>query len=276
MPVNASGIGRFEVFNSWFSKNRFIGKSIGTFASMRSQYYHSKIVAHGETPDYTCLVLAPMEYTNSPDMTPPDYNGALEYAHKRLIRELLPILRYHNLHHTFAEVLPAATLLAGRVGVIECDIQLLQVAAAFHDIGWIVRGEGHEYIGVEICKQFLPTVGFSGVQINRISGMIMATRLPQSPQNELEELLADADMFTLGSDDFWPRNADLRYETVALGDVVSDKEWYQSQLEFLQIHQYHTAVAQDERDLRKKAIISELHLYVAQDGRLNGPTANHP
>jgi uncharacterized protein len=235
-----------------------------------------EIVAHGEASDYTCLILAPMEYTNNPVMTPPDYNGALEYARKRLIGELLPILRYHNLHHTFGEVLPAATLLADRVGVIEGDLQLLQIAAAFHDIGWIVRREGHENIGVEICKQFLPTFGFSGVQINRISGMIMATRLPQSPQNELEEILADADMFTLGSDDFWPRNADLRYEMEALGDVVSDKEWYQSQLEFLQIHQYHTVVAQNDRDLRKKANIAELRLYVAQDGRLNGPTANHP
>ena len=217
-----------------------------------------------------------MEYTDNPVMKPPDYNGALEYARKRLIGELLPILRYHNLHHSFGEVLPAALLLADQVGVAEDDLKLLQVAAVYHDIGWIVQGEGHEKIGVEICKQSLPTFGFSAEQIRRIAGMIMATRLPQSPHNILEEILADADMFTLGSDDFWPRNADLRYELEALGDAVSDKEWYQSQLEFLEIHQYHTVVARNERDLRKKAYIAELRHYVAQEGRLNGPTINNP
>jgi predicted metal-dependent HD superfamily phosphohydrolase len=217
-----------------------------------------------------------MEYTNYPHMNPPDYNGALEYARKRLIGELLPILRYHNLHHSFGEVLPAALLLADQIGIVKGDLQLLQVAAAYHDIGWIVQGEGHEIISVEICKQSLPAFGFSGAQINRIAGMIMATRLPQSPHNILEKILADADMFTLGSDDYWPRNADLRYELEALGDAISDKEWYQSQLEFLQIHQYHTVVAQNERDLRKRAHIAELRLYVAQDGRWNGPTINPP
>ena len=60
-----------------------------------------------------------MEYTDNPVMKPPDYNGALEYARKRLIGELLPVLRYHNLHHSFGEVLPAALLLANQVGVAE-------------------------------------------------------------------------------------------------------------------------------------------------------------
>jgi hypothetical protein len=38
-----------------------------------------------------------MEYTSIPDMKPPECKGALEYARKRLIGELLPILRYQNL-----------------------------------------------------------------------------------------------------------------------------------------------------------------------------------
>ena len=97
--------------------------------------------------------------------------------------------------------------------------------------------------------------------------MILATRLPQSPQNELEMILADADMFTLGSKDFWPRNADLRFEVEALGDSISDEEWYKSQLEFLQIHQYHTANARKERDLQKEQYISELGLFLSHDGQ---------
>jgi len=215
-----------------------------------------------------------MEHSNNPEMPPPDYIGAHEYAHKRLTDELLHCLHYHNVYHSFGEVLLAVLFLANQVGIVESDLQLLKVAAAFHDIGWVVQGNGHENIGVEICSHILPAFSFSGMHIYRNSGMIPATRLLQTPQNELEEILADADMFTLGSDDFWPRNSDLRYEIEALGEIVSDKEAYQSQLDFLKIYQYHTIAAQKARDHQKKEYIAELSRPVSQNGRLDGPAVD--
>ncbi len=114
------------------------------------------------------------------------------------------------------------------------------------------------------------------MHIYRISGMILATRLPQSPENQLEEILADADMFTLGSDDFWSRNNDLRFEREGFDEVVSDEEWYQSQLDFLKIHQFHTIAAQKTIDRQKKAYIAELSRYVSQNGRRDGQDPDRP
>lgn len=201
-------------------------------------------------------------------MNMPDFSAAIDHARKRLDTELPAYLHYHNVHHTFGEVMPAAMKFAGHLKIAEMDIRLLRVAAAFHDIGWIVRGMGHEAIGVEICQKVLPGYGFSKDQLDMIAGMIMATRLPQAPQNTVEEILADADMRTLGSADFWPRNNDLRYEMEALSSPVPDRAWYESQLEFLLDHRYHTTVARRLLGPTKQHYIDQLRRYIAHEGQV--------
>jgi len=163
--------------------------------------------------------------------------------------------------------MPASMRLASHLKIAENEIRLLRVAAAFHDIGWIVEGMGHEAIGVEICQETLPGFGFSDNQLEVIAGMIMATRLPQSPHNILEEILADADMQTLGSDDFWSRNSDLRYEMEALSSIVPDRAWYESQLEFLVEHRYHTAIARKLFGPTKKHYIEQLRRFLVNEGQ---------
>ena len=63
-----------------------------------------------------------MEHSNNPEIPPPDYIGAHEYAHKRLTDELLHCLHYHNVYHSFGEVLPAVLFLANQVGIVESDL----------------------------------------------------------------------------------------------------------------------------------------------------------
>ena len=192
-------------------------------------------------------------------MTQPDIQNAIRYARERMSHELPSHLTYHHLGHTFDDVLPAALRFAAMSNVDAEEMDLLSVAAAFHDIGWIVQGDGHEAIGVEIVHRILPSFGFTSEQIQKISGMIMATRVPQEPQNLLEEILVDADLDVLGRDDFWPRNHDLRTELAARGVVMSDLEWYLSQFNFMEEHSYFTAAAETLRGSAKKHYASEIH-----------------
>ena len=90
-----------------------------------------------------------------------DYAGAVAYALNRLRTELPPKLHYHNVMHTEGDVLPAAVRLAELSGLPEADIHLLEVAAAFHDLGQIRTVLGHELIGAEIVSDVLPRYGFS-------------------------------------------------------------------------------------------------------------------
>jgi len=169
-------------------------------------------------------------------MPDPDYDGAIAYAIARLRQELPAHLTYHNLWHTQAGVIPAARRLARLSQISPDDVRLLEVAAAFHDVGTIHRLQGHEIISARITAQQLPQFGFSNTQIEAIMGMIMATRLPQSPRTLLEEILADADLDVLGRPDYFERNQALRQERAAMGSVQSERDWFKDQLVFYRHH----------------------------------------
>ena len=182
----------------------------------------------------------------------PNYTQAITFALDRLRSELSPKLTYHNLWHTVDEVLPGSARIAQLTGVSEDDLHLLEVAAAFHDIGFTEAYANHEIVGARIVAQVLPNFGFDPQQIERIMGMIIATRLPQSPRNLLEEILADADLDTLGREDFLSRNEALRQEWVNYGRETPLEQWYEGQLAFLKSHRYFTSAARMLRNEMKK------------------------
>jgi len=173
----------------------------------------------------------------------PDYDQVSQYATALLEQELPPQRVYHNLTHTRDEVLVAAERLAAMERIDGEELLLLRTAAWFHDLGFIQNGDGHEAIGAEIAAQVLPRFGYQPEHIAAIQGMIMATRLPQSPVNLLEQIIADADLDLLGCEEFVRRNHDLRAEMASFGQAMSDEAWYTSQIDFLQSHRYFTPSA---------------------------------
>lgn len=191
-------------------------------------------------------------------MNRPDYDGAVEYAFNRMAKELAPELQYHGIMHTFDHVLPAAMRLAAQYKLEQAESELLRVAAAFHDIGWICNGAEHEKTGVKIIREVLPSFGFRNDQIERIAGIIMVTKPPQKPHDLLGEIMVDADLDVLGREDFWLRNHDLREELASHGQQMSDEEWCLNQLEFLQSHCYFTDAAKMLREEGKQKHIEEL------------------
>jgi len=183
-------------------------------------------------------------------MTPsyPDYASAVAYALNRLRTELPSWLFYHNVQHTEGDVLPTAVRLARLSNLSERDLHLLEVAAAFHDLGQIRTSLGHELIGMEIMSGVLPGFGFGPGQIERVSGMILATRLPQTPLNEEQALLCDADLDSLGRADFFATSKALWQERAACGMVIGWQTWLENQHRFLTDHRYFTSAARDLRD----------------------------
>ncbi len=186
-------------------------------------------------------------------MKQPDFEQARRYALERLEQELSLQLVYHSLWHTRDDVAPAAERLAALEGVTGEDLLLLKTAAFYHDIGFIERRVDHEEAGARIAAEVLPGFGYNPMQIELIRGMILATKVPQSPTTRLEQILADADLDVLGREDvFLLRLQNLRDELAAFGVVMTDEEWYNAQLKFLQAHRYFTPAARSLRDTQKK------------------------
>ena len=137
-------------------------------------------------------------------------------------------------------------------------------AAYFHDLGYTEQHDEHELVSARIASEVLPRFGFSELQVQAIKNMILATRLPQSPHNLCAEILADADLDILGTDEMFKRNSDLRRELEFVGKRFSDNEWFQNQLQFLTDHNYFTDSTSKLRNSGKLRNIQKLKEILIQ------------
>jgi HD superfamily phosphodiesterase len=169
---------------------------------------------------------------------------------KKLKNELPQHLTYHSVRH-IKDVYDSCKLLAASEGVSGIALKLLLTAALFHDSGFLYQPKNHEKTSCEIARKYLPEFGYSKEQIESICSMIMATRLPQSPKNKLEEILADADLDYLGRDDFFEIGNKLYDELCLYGILNTEEEWNKLQLGFLESHHYFTESAIKLRQQKK-------------------------
>jgi predicted metal-dependent HD superfamily phosphohydrolase len=166
---------------------------------------------------------------------------------QRLERELSPNYLYHSIEHTRDDVLIAAERLARMENVGGEDLLCLRTAVCFHDIGYIDRPDDHEERSAQIADDVLPRFGYSPAQTALIHQLIIATRLPTNPQSLLEAIIVDADLDSLGRDDFLRVSLNLRRELNAQGVNPTDEAWFKRQVDFLQAHRYYTTSAQTLR-----------------------------
>jgi uncharacterized protein len=197
-------------------------------------------------------------------MNDDSFQLATKYALSQLKQKLSPELTYHNYAHTRDEVLPAARVLARLSGLSADETRLLEIAAAYHDLGYADNPTEHEQLGAEIAGKVLPEFGFSPEDIRVIQGMILATKLSARPKTLAEAVLVDADLSILGLENFYKRSFDLREELAARGQSYTDLEWINVQLKFLERHSYTTQAAQDTLTAGKQNNIARLRRLLAQ------------
>ena len=155
-------------------------------------------------------------------------------------KKLNPLFVFHNLKHT-KQVVNAAREIAKHYQLNDEDQFVLLLAAWFHDTGYSAGlAEEHEKESIMLASNFL--LQHTDIEIvRRVALCIQATRPPQSPQNLVEKIMCDADLYHLGTNRFRRMNHRLKKEQQAyyLKDI-SKKEWSQCNIGFLESHQYFT------------------------------------
>lgn len=190
-----------------------------------------------------------------------DYSKAKSYIVKKLNLDLSSDLYYHGFHHT-VDVLNATKLIIEFEGIQGEDVELLKTAALFHDCGFLRQYKNHEEVGCEIAREVLPGYGYTEEHMQKIYGMIMATKVPQSPKNKLEEIICDADLDYLGRDDFEYIAATLYRELKENSLIQSEEDWNRLQLKFLTQHKYFTPYALRLREPKKQKHIETIRKIV--------------
>lgn len=186
----------------------------------------------------------------------------IEFYNKNIGAEYV----FHDVQHV-KNVVEAVQLIGKACGVNGRQLELLQMAAWFHDTGYIEGAEGHEERSCKFAVEFFSKHQVLEQELDVITRCIMATKLPFKPKDLVEEIICDADLSHLGKDIYWDRCGRLRQELLMTRSILmSEQEWLQFEIDFMSNHQYFTKEAAELYQKRKLKHIKQLR---KQHQRLN-------
>lgn len=173
---------------------------------------------------------------------------------RQLFRDKLPKhYYYHNSNHT-VEVVDTARIIALNSGLSDTETESVLIASWFHDSGLTKVYKGHEDISALLAKSFLSEISHPSKLIDLIATIILATKMPHSPQNILEEIISDADISHMGKDIFDERSLQLRKEWEAVYNrTYTEEEWLKINIEFMEENHFYTEYCKKNlNDIRLK------------------------
>ncbi len=187
---------------------------------------------------------------------------AIDFIVKKLRKELPDDLTYHSVDHTVG-VIDNAITIGKAEGLNESEMDLLLIAAAFHDSGFLIEYDNHEENGCKLLEQYAPEFGMDDEEVKVVQRMIMSTKIPQSPETKLERILCDADLYYLGGKRYEEITQRLYEELKAHGIQMNIDQWVDTQIDFLSRHKYWTEHSKKHRKAGKMRILRGLKNLVS-------------
>ena len=180
-------------------------------------------------------------------------DAAKSFALDYLMNFVGPEYQFNNLARTL-DVFQTVSILAINEEITSKEMDLLQTAALFHNLGIHKNYFIPEAESIKIIKETLPGFDFKANDVKYICKLIAETNTAYPPTSKSGKLLCDAITDYLGRDDYFDLLEGLRKELEECGIKRSfDQEWYLNQLDYLEKHRYYSSTAINYR----------------QDGKLN-------
>ena len=185
-----------------------------------------------------------------------------DYAKNLLKDKLSSAYTYHNLDHTI-QVVDKIKILAKEENISPEDTENLLLAGWFHDLGYVDDADNHEEESRKIASDFLKQHRFPEERIAKIGELILATDKFYKPKNHLEEVIKDADLYHLASDDYFRICENLRQEIKEVHHQKFSKlKWAELNITFFAKHQFYTKFAkenwQPEKEKNVEKILSSI------------------
>ena len=167
------------------------------------------------------------------------------YAKNLLKDKLSSAYTYHNLDHTI-QVVDKIKILAKEENISPEETENLLLAGWFHDLGYVDNADNHEEESRKIASDFLKQHQFPEERIAKIGELILATDKFYKPKNHLEEVIKDADLYHLASDDYFRICENLRQEIKEVHHQKFSKlKWAELNIVFFSKHQFYTNYAKE-------------------------------
>lgn len=163
-----------------------------------------------------------------------------------LLKKKLPEgVLYHSEDHA-RRVATAVEEIGKAEGLSEEELILAKIGAWMHDIGFTESYHDHETTSAKIASAFLKGKGIEKDKIKLVTEAILATRIPQEPNDNISRVLCDADMYHLTKDDYFEQANLMREEMKLCKAFDLDKvEFDRISLLFFNQHQFKTKYGQD-------------------------------
>lgn len=180
-----------------------------------------------------------------------------------MLDDLPEYLRYHTKEHT-EDVFHEAILFGIHDGLGEKELEKIAVAAAWHDIGFLIKQNNNEAAAVSLFERevFLSNLDY----VNDVKKMIMDTKL-EITENGPEILmkhntsayLLDADVSNFGRPDFKDKmNLIAEESKMDLNNKEIKIKFLKFTLTLLKNQNWHTNAARELRQEQKMINIAEL------------------
>lgn len=191
---------------------------------------------------------------------------AKQYVSVLLTSELSDKCLFHTINHTL-EVLNNAEVIATYCKLNGEELNLLRLAALFHDVGYVDSYDDHESYSAKRAREYLEIRMDDEQSISQIERAILSTKVPQSPEDKISKMLCDADLMNLTFDDYFEQIDLMRMEWEQVGNTkISRQQVYINTLKFFQTHQYHSRYGkeilqpkkeQTERKIKDKVFVNK-------------------
>lgn len=171
---------------------------------------------------------------------------------------------YHTLSHT-QDVVKNALFIGSKENLPKDKMNILRVAAWFHDVGYIKTYKGHEAASAEMADKFLERQGVDENSRASVAESILATAFPQNPESWIAKVLCDADFMHLGQENYFEQAEKLRQEQKNAGIRKMKKtEFDQESVKLFEEHSWHTTFCKNNLDESKRRNFKILKKRIAK------------
>lgn len=179
---------------------------------------------------------------------------------------------YHNVDHAKDVAIEALAL-----AIYDCrgerELDLVALAAVYHDIGFLFRYEKNEaFAAVLVAEAMRDYGGYDNTELETVKAMIMATVIRPHPRGGIMQsvlggilsgYIADADLGNFGNATFFAQSENVWNELLLHGKIPNDTlearaAFKRSSLVMLKNHTYYTDAARVLRSPQKHMNILQL------------------
>ncbi len=172
-------------------------------------------------------------------------SGAENFVTKLYAEKIDDTFKFHTFKQVQRKVKTAVRIAEGS-NVSAAQIEILVLAAWFHDTGFTRVYEKHELLSAEIAREFLSDHNYPEQKIAQVVDCILSTSADGQPANDLQKILHDANISYIGRKNFFKRIGQLRAEMeLRLKKKYTDYDWLISNIDLFDKLDFLTVFARD-------------------------------